>query len=220
MKKLCQKYKHAWILSYLLLYLVWFAWLEQTVTTRFHVVHVALDNYIPFIEYFIVPYLLWFGYVAVGIIYFFFTDVPGYYKLCHFLFVGMTVFLVVSTLYPNGHYLRPSVFKNNNIFTMLVQALYSADTSTNLFPSIHVYNSIGVHLAVSHSEKLRQYKWVQIGSGVLMVSIILSTMFLKQHSVFDVVTAFIMAAVMYSFVYGKATQPSRRKVFRGELQKI
>ena len=103
---------------------------------------------------------------------------------------------------------------------MLVQALYSADTSTNLFPSIHVYNSIGVHLAVSHSEKLRQYKWVQIGSGVLMVSIILSTMFLKQHSVFDVVTAFIMAAVMYSFVYGKATQPSRRKVFRGELQKI
>ncbi len=220
MKKLCQKYKHAWILSYLLLYLVWFAWLEQTVTTRFHVVHVALDNYIPFIEYFIVPYLLWFGYVAAGIIYFFFTDVPGYYKLCHFLFVGMTVFLVVSTLYPNGHYLRPSVFKNDNIFTMLVQALYATDTSTNLFPSIHVYNSIGIHLAVSHSEKLRQYKWVQIGSGVLMVSIILSTMFLKQHSVFDVVTAFIMAAVMYSFVYGKATQPSRRKVFRGELQKI
>lgn len=220
MKEFFKKYKHAWILSYLILYMVWFAWLEQTVTTNFHVVHMAVDDYIPFIEIFIIPYLLWFGYVAVAVVYFFFTNVPDYYKLCRFLFVGMTVFLVVSTIYPNGHYLRPSVFRNDNIFTFLVQCLYATDTSTNLFPSIHVYNSIGVHLAISRSEKLRQYKWVQIGSGVLMTSIILSTMFLKQHSVFDVVTAFAMATVMYSFVYGRASQPSRRKVFRGELQKI
>ena len=79
--------------------------------------------------------------------------------------------------------------------------LYAADTPTNLFPSIHVYNSIGVHLAISHNEKLKKNKTLQFLSFVLMVSIILATMFLKQHSVFDVCTAFLLAYVMYLLVY-------------------
>lgn len=220
MKAFLKKYKHAWILSYLVVYLAGFAILEKTVTTRFHVVHMAIDDYIPFIEYFIIPYMLWFLYVAVAIVYFFFTNVSDYYKLCCFLFVGMTVFLIVSAVYPNGHYLRPSVFKNDTIFTDLVQWLYATDTSTNLFPSIHVYNSLAVHFSVMKSEKLRKYKWVQIGSGVLMTSIILATMFLKQHSVFDVITAFLLATVMYPLVYGREWQQNHKKVFRGELQKI
>lgn len=220
MKAFIKKYKHAWILLYFPIYLLWFAYLEQTVTRRFHVVHMAIDDYIPFIEYFIVPYLLWFAYVAVAVLYFFFTNVSDYYKLCCVLFTGMTVFLIVSTVYPNGHYLRPSVFANENIFTTLVQWLYATDTSTNLFPSIHVYNSIAVHMAVTKSEKLRQYKGVQIGSAVLMVSIVLATMFLKQHSVFDVITGCIMAVVMCSLVYGREWQNNRRKVYQRELQKI
>lgn len=219
MKELLKKYKHAWILSYLLIYLCWFAYLEKTVTSRFHVVHMAVDDYIPFIEYFIVPYLLWFLYVAAAVVYFFFTNVSDYYKLCCVLFVGMTLFLVISTVYPNGHYLRPSVFKNDSIFTTLVQWLYSADTSTNLFPSIHVYNSLAVHMAVSRSGKLRQYKWIQAGSALLMISIVLSTMFLKQHSVFDVITAFLLAAVMYVLVYVREPQQQPKKVYHRELQK-
>ena len=194
--------------------------LEKTVTSQFHVVHMAVDDYIPFVEYFIVPYLLWFLYVAVAIVYFFFTDVSGYYKLCCFLFVGMTIFLAVSTIYPNGHYLRPSVFMHESVFTRLVEWLYATDTSTNLFPSIHVYNSLGVHMAVVHSERLRKHKWVRVCSCVLMVSIVLSTMFLKQHSVFDVLTGCIMAFIMYSLVYGKDIQHNWRKSFHGQWQKI
>ena len=201
-----QKYKHAWTLFYFPLYLAWFTWLEKTVTRRFHVVHVAVDDFIPFVEFFIVPYLLWFLYVAVGMIYFFFHDVSDYYKLCAFLFVGMTVFLFVSTVYPNGHYLRPSVFPRDNVFADLVQWLYAADTPTNLFPSIHVYNSIGIHIAISHSQSLKKHRGVQIASGILMMSIILATMFLKQHSVFDVATACGLAVVMYTMVYGRQLQ--------------
>ena len=83
----------------------------------------------------------------------------------------------------------------------MVKCLYATDTATNLFPSIHVYNSIAVNLAVWHSENFRDKKVIRIGSAVLMVSIILSTMFLKQHSVFDVVTGIIMAVFMYMLVY-------------------
>ncbi|MGN0352793.1 MAG: phosphatase PAP2 family protein [Roseburia sp.] len=209
-----EKNKHGLLLLYFLIYLPWFGYLEDTVTTHFHVIHVALDDYIPFCEYFIVPYLLWFAYVAWGISYFFLKNKNEYYKLCAFLFTGMTVFLVISTIYPNGHYLRPTTFEHNNIFTQAVRWLYSTDTSTNLFPSIHVYNSIGVNLAVWHCENFKENKKVRYGSAILCISIILSTMFLKQHSVFDVVTGIVLAAFTYSFVYGRswARQPEGKEV--------
>ena len=47
----------------------------------------------------------------------------------------------------------------------------------------------------------KKNKAVRYGSAVLMVLIILSTMFLKQHSVFDVVTGMVLAVFMYSVVY-------------------
>lgn len=219
-KALFQKYKHAWLLIYVLIYLPWFAYVEKHVTTNFHVIHVAADDYIPFIEYFIVPYLLWFAYVAVTIAYFFFTNKNDYYRVCAFLFTGMTVFLIVSTLYPNGHYLRPHVFERDNIFTRAVQWLYATDTATNLFPSIHVYNSLGIHFAICNSNAFHNNRKIKTCSFILMLSIILSTMFLKQHSVFDVVTAFAMAAIMYPFVYGKNFSFNRGKSLEKEWNHI
>ena len=201
MKTKLSQYKHGLLLLYFFLYFPWFSYLEKTVTTHFHVIHVALDDYIPFCEYFIIPYLAWFGYVAFGVCYFFFKNKEEYYRLCTTLFTGMTIFLIVSTLYPNGHYLRPTYFDHNNICIQLVKWLYSTDTPTNLFPSIHVYNSICVNAAIWHSEDFKKHKAVRYGSAVLMVLIILSTMFLKQHSVFDVVTGTVLAAFLYSVVY-------------------
>lgn len=218
LKDFLYRYRHGWILSYLLIYLLWFAYLEKTVTIRFHVIHMAVDDYIPFMEIFIVPYLLWFAYVAAAVVWFFFRNVPDFYKLCCFLFAGMTIFLVISTVYPNGQYLRPRVFERDNMFVSLVQWLYMTDTPTNLFPSIHVYNSIGVHIAISHNEQLKNKKWIQRGSLVLMMSIIASTMLLKQHSVFDVITAFVTAVVMYSFVYGSDWQGNRKRVYERQYR--
>ena len=217
-KELLYRYRHGWILLYLVIYQIWFVYVERTETRRFHIVHMAADDYIPFIEIFIIPYLLWFGYVALAIAWFFFKDVQDFYKICTFLFVGMTVFLVISTVYPNGHYLRPRVFERDNIFISMVKGLYMIDTPTNLFPSIHVYNSLGVHLAVMHSEKLKEKKWIRRISFVLMCTIIASTMFLKQHSVFDVVTGCVMALVMYTLVYAREWQFGRRDVYEGQYR--
>lgn len=201
MKAFCQKYKHIVpLLIYAPIYLIWFGHLERTVK-HYRLIHVALDDYIPFCEVFIVPYLLWFVYVAATVAFFFLKDKDDYYKCCTFLFTGMTVFLLVSTLWPNGHHLRPFILPRENIFTELVAMIYRADTPTNLWPSIHVYNSIGAHLAVMHNETLRSKKPIWMGSGILALSIILSTMFIKQHSVFDVLTGILMGAFMYVLVY-------------------
>ncbi len=211
-----EKNKHLLILLYFFIYLVWFHYVENTVTARFHVIYTPLDDLIPFCEYFVVPYLLWFAYIAWGIAYFALRNKNEYYKLCAFLFAGMTIFLIVSTVYPNGHYLRPAYFTHHNIFTTLCGFLYQTDTATNLFPSIHVYNSIGVHLAVTHSSEFKNNRIVRLLSGALAISIILSTMFIKQHSTFDVLTAFLLAFIMYRVVYvhgftGTPQRLSRRK---------
>lgn len=201
-KRLFVKYKHAIpLILYGIIYLAWFSWLERKVTGHYRIIHMAADDYIPFCEAFVVPYFLWFLYVAAVVFYFFFKNKTDYYKTCTFLFTGMTVFLIISTLWPNGHHLRPLVMPRDNVFTRWVEMLYHIDTATNLWPSIHVYNSLGAHFAIIHSKEFENKKGIRIGSLLLASSIILSTMFLKQHSVFDVLTAFVMAAIMYTIVY-------------------
>ena len=197
-----EKYKHAIpLLLYGILYLTWFVYLERKVTKDYTIIHVALDDRIPFCEAFVIPYFLWFAYVSAVVVYLFFKDKDDYYRTCIFLFTGMTIFLIISTLFPNGQHLRPRVMPRDNIFTWMLTFLYSTDTPTNLWPSIHVYNSLAAHFALMKTKSLSGRKWLLTASFILCISIILSTMFIKQHSVFDVVTAFIMAAVMYGIVY-------------------
>ena len=200
-KDFVKKYPYIWAVSYFIVYMIWFVWLESRANEPYHVIHFPLDDYIPFCEYFIIPYLSWFAYVAFGVLYFYFKNKDEYFKLCTTLFTGMTVFLIISTLYPNGHYLRPTYFDHNNICIQLVKWLYATDTPTNLFPSIHVYNSLAIYFGLAHSKKLQNKKWIKNAALVLTVCIILSTMFLKQHSVFDVVTGTVLAVFMYSLVY-------------------
>lgn len=198
---LFQRYKHLWILSYFFVYLTWFSYVEKTVTTHFHVIHMRIDDFIPFCEYFIVPYLFWFVYVGIAVTYAALFSKTDFLKLCGFLYTGMTVFLIISTLYPNGHFLRPNYFSDQNMFTDLCRQLYARDTATNLFPSIHVYNSLGVHFMVRTSPRLRTHKLLRFTSFLLCISIIMATMFLKQHSVFDVITALLLGSVMYRVIY-------------------
>ncbi len=191
------------IIIYAPIYLYWFIYLEKHKFAHYAVIHTVIDDYIPFLEVFIIPYYMWFLYVSLTLLFLMFSfDVEDYYKNFFFLATGMTVFLVISTLFPNMHQLRPAVMPRDNIFTHLVQVIYSSDTPTNLWPSIHVYNSIGTMIAVHHSRRFNK-KGVII-MDVIGTLIILSTLFVKQHSFYDVTTAFIMAIIFYLLYYHTA----------------
>ena len=203
-QKLWNQYKHLIpLLAYMLVYMVWWGHLEDTVTTKYQVIHMEIDDHIPFVEIFIIPYLAWFAYVSTTVVALFFKDETkkDYYRCLTFLFTGMTLFLLISTLMPNGHQLRPTVMPRDNMFTRMIAALWRTDTPTNLWPSIHVYNSLGAHFAISKSKAFERHKWLHYASLMLAMSIILSTMFIKQHSFFDVLTALFLALVMYVIVY-------------------
>ena len=189
----------------MVVYLLWWSLLEDKVTSGYHVIHMNIDDHIPFCELFIIPYLMWFGYVSLTVICLFFKDgtKKDYYRCLAFLFTGMTLFLIISTLMPNGHQLRPTVMPRDNVFTRMISGLWRNDTPTNLWPSIHVYNSLGAYFAIKKSKCFEEHRVLRFFSLLLTVSIILSTMLIKQHSVFDVLTAFALAAVMYVIVYNR-----------------
>ena len=95
MKKFYDRYKHAIpLIIYGIIYLTWFTYLEKHVTRPANLIHMSLDDVIPFCEFFVVPYFLWFFYVSAVVVYFFFKDKQDYFRSCVFLFTGMTIFLI------------------------------------------------------------------------------------------------------------------------------
>ena len=202
MKKWLKNHPHIWVACYALIYGPWFYLLEQHVTENFYILHCSLDDKIPFVEYFIIPYTLWFFYVGTAFVYFFFrAKRREFYQMTGFLFTGMTLFLIISTFFPNGLALRPDVFPRENVCTEMVRHLYHVDTPTNVLPSIHVYNTLGVMIAVNTCERLQNHRVVKLCANALGILIVLSTLFLKQHSVIDVTAGLFMAAGFYLLFY-------------------
>ena len=204
MVQFIKKYRHGLIiLAYAIVYMLFFEYLECRPVWGFHVIDTVFDDYIPFCEYFIVPYLLWFPYQILTVLYFIFRNKnkKEYYQLIFNMMMGMTVFLIVSYAYPNVLHLRPSEIPRENVFTDMVRWLYRTDTPTNVLPSIHVFNSLAVHMSLTNCEALRDHKGVRYGSLILTLLIIMSTMFLKQHSVIDVCCGATLALFGYLFFY-------------------
>ena len=188
------------MLVYMAFYLVGFMIVENAGHRHYHILHSVIDDMIPFCEYFVIPYFLWFAYMLGGILFvIFFCRKQEYYKLASTLAIGMTIFLVISCLFPNAQDLRPVTFERSNIFVDIVKYLYKTDTPTNILPSIHVYNSLVIFFALNQSQRLRNHRIVRFACGVLTVSIILSTMFLKQHSVVDVSMGILMGIAVQMF---------------------
>ena len=78
-----EKYPYYWVSLYFVFYMIWFAWVESRANLPYHVIHFPLDDYIPFCEYFVIPYILWFGYIAVVYLWLFFHDKSAFFKYIH-----------------------------------------------------------------------------------------------------------------------------------------
>lgn len=200
---LFKKYRHAVVILYLPIYMICFLWLEGRDSVSYHSIHCPVDDWIPFNELFIVPYFLWFGYVAAVLVFLFFQTghIKDFYRCAATLMLGMTICLIIYTIFPNGQPLRPAVFPRQNFFVDLVAGIYRSDTPTNVCPSIHVYNSLAIHIGLAKSHYFKNKKGWKAASLVLCILICLSTMFLKQHSFIDVICALILYAFCHILIY-------------------
>ena len=192
------------LLLYMPIYMYCFTSLEQASDRDFYLISCKLDDMIPFCEFFVIPYFLWFLYMAYGITYIIFRDKgEDFYRLATMLSIGMTLFIIISFFFPNRIDIRPTSFARDNIFVHLVKYLYTIDTPTNVLPSIHVFNSIAVHIGLSRTDRYRNNKPLTIFSAIFTASIVLSTLFIKQHTIIDAIAGIILLLILYPFIYGK-----------------
>lgn len=108
--------------------------------------------------------------------------------------------MLVSFFYPNGHELRPAL-ELENVFQKAVWLLYQADTPTNILPSVHVFNTVVCLIALLKNQRIQKCR--AFAAGIIAVSgmIIASTVFLKQHSIIDVMLAILLNIVCYHLFY-------------------
>ena len=185
---------------YMVIYMPTFFWVESLEPAGgFNIIHTAIDDMIPVVEVFIVPYFLWFPYLILGMIAIAVRSRKISRKTSYMLMTGMSLFIVISLVYPNALELRAAIPDRENIFMDLINYLHAIDTPTDVLPSLHVYDAIvvaaGLHLS------FKDKKVLLVLSDILAFLIVLSTMFIKQHSIYDVVTAFFMAIIFYLAFY-------------------
>lgn len=154
---------------------------------RCYVIHSVLDDWIPFCEWFVIPYVFWYLLVAGSLLIFALYDVDSFRKLMTYIIVTQVVAMTVYILFPSRQDLRPEVFARDNLLTRGVQFLYSFDTNTNVCPSLHVAYSLGI-ASVWTKRKETAVIW-KILIVIAVILICLATAFIKQHSVLDAFAA-------------------------------
>ena len=181
-------------LKLLLFWPLWFllfTWLESR-EIGYHIVECALDDQIPFLEIFVIPYYFWFVFIAGTLLYGLVYDRDCYRKMMAFIALTYLATAVIYILLPSQQVLRPTVFPRNNFLTRIVAGLYATDTNTNVCPSIHVIGSMAAVFAGWHSKAFSTPLWRFLFCFTALL-ICLSTVFLKQHSVLDSIPALVIS---------------------------
>ncbi len=191
------EFRHLWLLLFWPLFGIAFGLLERLPDAgRFRAVHCALDDVIPFCEWFLIPYLFWFVYLTGAVAYTLFFDVSVFRRLMRFIIFTYTVTLVIYILFPSCQELRPIIFERDNMLTRLTALFYRFDTNTNVCPSIHVIGSFAAMFAFLRTRRLRR-PLLRVLNVVIALLICLSTVFMKQHSALDVLAALPLCAAGY-----------------------
>lgn len=197
------EFEHLKYLAYWPVFGLFFLTVERLwIRERYYPISCPLDDMIPFCEYFLIPYLFWFVFLIGIQIYTLLYDTESFKRMMRFIIISYTAAMLVYILFPNCQELRPVVFERNNIFTRFIEGFYQFDTNTNVCPSIHVIGSAAVMLCAWNSRHFSTMGWrIVFGLAAFVISV--STVFLKQHSVVDVIAAVSVCVIAYIISFEK-----------------
>lgn len=181
---------------------------EYLAKDRYHVIHCGLDDLIPFNEYFIIFYILWFPFWVLMLIYTMCFEVPTFKRLMNFFILAYGICVLIFLIWPTGHDMRPETFPRSNLCTSLVKWIYAADEPRSIFPSEHVVGAFAVVFAASDSKRFSGRKSMVVIT-FLAVMISISITYVKQHSALDILGAAPVCAIGYFVCFYPARK--RRK---------
>lgn len=187
--------------------------LEWLVPGRvYHVMYHPVDDLIPFCELFLIPYLFWFVFMVFSYVYTFFADGAAFRRMMRFTILTYGGGLLMFVLYPTCQNLRPEVFQRDNVLTQLMAWFYTTDTSTNVCPSLHVCGSLAAAFGLLDTRRFSAAGWKRAILAVAL-TICVSTVFVKQHSILDMLWGFVFSGAAWLAVYGEKASESFRIPF-------
>lgn len=199
-------------LKYLLFWPIYglvFMVLERFLKLDYTYVHCAADDLIPFVEYFIVPYLFWFVYLVGMIFYTLFFDTKSFVYLMKLIIITCSAACIAYVVFPTAQGLRPETFARENVFTEIVRAFYAFDTNTNVCPSVHVSAAIVVMMAAWNSKHFKKTVW-RAAFAATTILISLSTLFTKQHSLIDVICGILVCIIAQVIIWTSDTHKIKK----------
>lgn len=180
---------------YLFVFLLGFYLLERFGPEPQWMVYSVIDGWIPFNEWFVLLYFLWYLWVPAFMIYFMLRDKKAYLMLCLTMFTGATLCLLIYLIWPNGLELRQEI-TGNNFCAEIVRLLRSIDPPRNVCPSIHVSSTVAIHLVICRSEIFSKNRKIKLLSWTVTLGISVSTLLIKQHSIIDVLCGWGLSVVL------------------------
>lgn len=179
---------------YLLVYDLAFFALESW-NRPVHLVHCHLDDLIPFCRFAVIPYVIWFGWVPVILVLLLYRSRGLFWRTFGAVAGGTSFTLALYAVFPTGLRLRQSV-PGVDFCAQLVRLIYRSDTPTNVCPSLHVFVTVVLMLALYNAD------WASLRfrrvNGLLGVAICCSTVLIDQHSLIDVAMGVILALWMFA----------------------
>ncbi len=196
------RFSHAKLLGGWIVYFCLYFITENLIpASRCYPIHCALDDLIPFNEFFVFFYVGWYLLCFGSLAYTFFYDVPAFKKLQTFIMITQAIAMFCYIVWPSRQDLRPEVFPRQNILTALMAFIYSFDTSTGVCPSLHVAYSMGI-LSVGLKDRDLAAGW-KVALAVFILGICAAVCFVKQHSAVDVAAALPVCLLAEIIVYGR-----------------
>ncbi len=160
-------------------------------------IHAELDSLFPFVKEAVIPYCIWHLEIFAVLLFLYCQkDRTNFLHAVLLLWFTMFSANLYYLLTPCTIGLRPAVIEGKDFCSLLIRLLFKADPNRNVCPSLHV----AIALDLCYLEmKVSKRKWHPFFL-ILCALIILSTPYLKQHSVVDVFFGFVHAGVSYLLI--------------------
>lgn len=166
--------------------------------TEYNLIGSTLDNYIPFIPSFIYFYMMWYPFEIFSLYYIYKKDKNNYIKTLAVLIISLIIMYIIFIIYPTMVD-RPEVNSFNSLTTLLLYIAFKSDTPVNCFPSGHCIICFVMIFSFIKSKNITfKNKIIFI---VINILIILSTLFVKQHVIYDVIGSFILTITSFYLIY-------------------
>ena len=160
----------------------------------YHLITLSVDDKIPLIPFFIIFYVIWYPYIFISIYFIFKKDKYKFNELLKKVIACTIISDLCFIIYPTM-VTRPEITSYNSLLDFMLYVIYMADIPVNCFPSLHCIFALLVMYAVTFDKNMN--KVFRILVGIISPLICLSTVFVKQHSVIDVVGAFFLSCIIY-----------------------